>query len=229
MPPGTHPARDEPREAQARGHRSALEERAVDGALSASDAAELERWRRFEAAAQALRRRAESREGFAAAPIRYAGGGTVWLGFAADPAVALSETVGDFPWPDRVRTYRAARSLGELKALRQTIESLRDDLARRGVRLSMLGVDEDANAVRMLVPTSHVERAAHELRRFGEAVRVEGGYVRRLGPVAQVAPLEDGATWVPSGVMERRVRDAQADPALAAELRELLPDTIDEQ
>lgn len=45
-------------------------------------------------------------------------------------------------------------------------------------------------------------------------------------PVAQLVPLPERATWVP----RRRVLDGmvQADPALARELAEALPDTIDE-
>ncbi len=50
-------------------------------------------------------------------------------------------------------------------------------------------------------------------------------YVNRR-PVAQIAPLEAGDAWVDSAVMERRIRGAQADPALRDELRELLPETI---
>jgi hypothetical protein len=117
---------------------------------------------------------------FAAAPLRYAAGGTVWLGFAADPDVALKEVLDQFPWPDRVRVYRAARSLDELKALQQTIEALRSELASHGVTMSWLGVDEDAHVVSVMVPPATVQRAARKLRRFGDAVRVKGGSFRSL-------------------------------------------------
>ena len=60
--------------------------------------------------------------------------------------------------------------------------------------------------------------------------RVEAGESLRVTvdrrPVAQLVPLPSRATWVP----RQRVVDSlvQADPALARELAEALPDTIDE-
>jgi prevent-host-death family protein len=47
-------------------------------------------------------------------------------------------------------------------------------------------------------------------------------------PVAQIGPLDERETWVAGEAMEQRVRDAQADPGLRAELARLLPDTIDD-
>jgi hypothetical protein len=74
-----------------------------------------------------------------------------------------------------VRAYRAERSLDELKALQQTIWALRSELASDGVTMSGLWVDEDANVVRLVVAPAAVERAARELRRFGAALRIDGG------------------------------------------------------
>jgi prevent-host-death family protein len=60
--------------------------------------------------------------------------------------------------------------------------------------------------------------------------RVEAGESLRVTvdrrPVAQLVPLPSRATWV----KRRRVIDnlVQADPALAGELAEALPDTVDE-
>jgi antitoxin (DNA-binding transcriptional repressor) of toxin-antitoxin stability system len=45
-------------------------------------------------------------------------------------------------------------------------------------------------------------------------------------PVAQLGPLEDGASWVDAGVVEARVRGAQADSGLRRELDELQSETI---
>ena len=45
-------------------------------------------------------------------------------------------------------------------------------------------------------------------------------------PVAQLGPLEDAVSWVDAGVMEARVRDAQADAGLRRALDELQPETI---
>lgn len=70
------------------------------------------------------------------------------------------------------------------------------------------------------------EDASAVMRRAerGEHLRVLVG--RR--PVAHLGPLEEPSPWVPSEVMEGRVRNAQADPSLRAQLDELLPDTIAE-
>lgn len=60
--------------------------------------------------------------------------------------------------------------------------------------------------------------------------RVEGGERLRITvdrrPVAELVPLPGRATWVP----RLRAVDAliQADPELRADLREALPDTVDE-
>jgi antitoxin (DNA-binding transcriptional repressor) of toxin-antitoxin stability system len=60
--------------------------------------------------------------------------------------------------------------------------------------------------------------------------RAEGGEHLRVlvdrQPVAQLGPLEDTAAWVDAGVMEARVRDAQADAGLRRQLDELQPETI---
>jgi prevent-host-death family protein len=65
---------------------------------------------------------------------------------------------------------------------------------------------------------------AEVLRRVEAGERLRVTVDRR--PVAELAPLPRRETWVP----RQRVIDAltQADPALAAELHEALPDTVDE-
>jgi prevent-host-death family protein len=65
---------------------------------------------------------------------------------------------------------------------------------------------------------------ADVLRRVEAGERVTVTVDRR--PVAEIIPLPTRTTWVP----RQRAVDAlvQADPALKAELREALPDTIDE-
>jgi prevent-host-death family protein len=68
--------------------------------------------------------------------------------------------------------------------------------------------------------TSRVLRRAEA----GERIRV---LVNRR-PVAEIGPLEDRETWVPSEIAEQRIRGAQADPGLRDELARLLPDTVEE-
>jgi antitoxin (DNA-binding transcriptional repressor) of toxin-antitoxin stability system len=70
-------------------------------------------------------------------------------------------------------------------------------------------LQEDASAV--------LRRAEH-----GEHLRV---LVNRR-PVAQLGPINESDYWVDSKVMDERIRDAQADPALRSELDDLQPDTI---
>lgn len=74
--------------------------------------------------------------------------------------------------------------------------------------------------------------SVRELRNHTAEVlrRVEAGERLRITvdrrPVAELVPLPARATWVP----RRRALDnlAQADPALRDELREALPDTVDD-
>jgi prevent-host-death family protein len=64
---------------------------------------------------------------------------------------------------------------------------------------------------------------AEVLRRVEAGERLRVTVDRR--PVAELAPLPSRAVWVP----RQRVADGlvQADPALAADLAEALPDTVD--
>lgn len=135
------PPRDEPTERKARDRRTDLEERWIDGALTPDELDELERDRGFDAAVVELIRRAERSPAFAAGVRRFADRGSVWLGFTRAPDLRRRRVLGDFPWPDRVHAYRAARSARELDALQNVIWARREDLGRLGVRLTACSVD----------------------------------------------------------------------------------------
>lgn len=73
-----------------------------------------------------------------------------------------------------------------------------------------------------------------ELRNNTSAVlrRAEAGerltvHVNRR-PVAEIVPLDDRPAWLPGKEMIDGIRGRQADPALAAELRDAFPDVIDD-
>ena len=62
--------------------------------------------------------------------------------------------------------------------------------------------------------------------------RVEAGERLRVTvsgrPVAELVPLTRRPQWIPWESFRRLLDGAQADPALTAELRELVPDTTDD-
>lgn len=62
------------------------------------------------------------------------------------------------------------------------------------------------------------------LQRAGAGERLRVMVNRR--PVAQIVPLDDREIWVAGGELLRRIRGAQADPGLRADLAALVPDTI---
>lgn len=73
---------------------------------------------------------------------------------------------------------------------------------------------------------------AHELHEDTSAAlrRAERGEHLRVlvdrQPVAQLVPIEETGAWVDSGIMEARIRGAQADAGLRQDLQQLQPDTI---
>lgn len=75
---------------------------------------------------------------------------------------------------------------------------------------------------------------ARELRNDVSAVlrRVEAGEHLRITvsgrPVAQLLPLPTRPTSLPWNVLMKRLDGRRADPELAVELAELLPDTTDD-
>lgn len=81
-----------------------------------------------------------------------------------------------------------------------------------------MGVSEDVSVRELRNHTAEV------LRRVEAGERLRVTVDRR--PVAELVPLPVRATWVP----RRRALDTltQADPALRDDLREALPDTVDE-
>jgi len=78
--------------------------------------------------------------------------------------------------------------------------------------------------------------SVRELRNQTSAVlrRVEAGERLRVTvtgdrrPVAELIPLPRRAGWVPAHAAWSIIDGAQADPALAKELRRALPDTIED-
>lgn len=78
------------------------------------------------------------------------------------------------------------------------------------------------------------EIASRELRNDTRGVlrRVEAGEDITITvdgrPVAVLRPISARPRWISGEEFLRRFNDNQADPGLAAELRELLPDTTDD-
>lgn len=76
--------------------------------------------------------------------------------------------------------------------------------------------------------------SVRDLRNHTSAVlrRVEAGEQVTVTvdrrPVAQLVPLPRRRMWVPSEEAWPAILEAQADPALARELKEALPDTTDD-
>ena len=166
--------------------------------LTAAEERELDRRIRVRNRLYLIKRylRRHARGAFAGLYTDQRGGGIVYVGFTRSAGRHLRAMRAVFPYPERLRVFRATSSLRDLSRVRRAIVADAPSLRRHGIRVRGVYDRVSQNAVGVDIEHPTAAQIRHIRNLYGRAVRVRS--VMRTGVLGRSSPRAHTATDSPS-------------------------------